>query len=128
MMKEHAERNAKRKENEISEKKKVKDEAIAEKVVEKSEKVKLKTWDGATVGKLEANEIQFPEEEKKVLVRLTIAGLSEDGTVLDPRDVYRVPPGRLFLDSMSRIKTQASLRETVRNVVTLSELSCYDIT
>jgi hypothetical protein len=41
MLKENAERIAKRKENEASEKKKVKDEAIAEKVVEKPvEKVK----------------------------------------------------------------------------------------
>ena len=84
----------------------------------KSGKVKLKTWDDVTVGRMNIDGVV-----EKCLVRLTIAGVDDYDRLIDPQDAVRIPPGRVFPDSLNRIKSQTALRRTGRNVVTISDLT-----
>ena len=87
--------------------------------VGKSGKIKLKTWDGVKVAKLQTIE----GIKESCLVRLTIAGVESDGSIKDPLSIVRIPPGRVFPDSHNRIKSQAYLRANGGNIVPLTELT-----
>ena len=88
----------------------------------KKDKTKLKTWDGVTVCKLKGLDTLLGQDSE-CLVRLSIGGLDEAGCLLDVMDVKRVPPGRVFADSFSRIKSQAKLRKDGKNMVSIEALT-----